>query len=150
MGTADMPKTIKETLDALSTMPNQIRELKRSCARTATMFALIRAKEYNEDLEVSELAGGFPQHNVEGNFFTKDDYNRLRRETRPVATKLAHEVNLDRYQVGYDDAGKRIKPGSFKTVSLIPHGRKDYFAPAVEPSNLIEEGDSFEELSSID
>jgi hypothetical protein len=67
-----------------------------------------------------------------------------------VSTKLAHEINLDRYQAGFDVAGNRIEQGSFKTVSLIPAGRMDCFAPDVEPSNLIEEGDFFEALSTID
>ena len=114
------------------------------------MFALTRAKAYNEDMDASELTGGFPQLNFDGKEFTKDDYTRLRKETRSVATKLALEVNLDRYQAGYDEAGKCIEQGSFKTISLIPLGRKDCFAPDVEPSNLIEEGDSFEALAAID
>ena len=114
------------------------------------MYALTRAKAYNEDMDVSELADGFPELNSDGKAFTRDDYTRLRKETRSVATKLAQEVNLDRYQAGFDEAGKRIEQPNFKTVSLIPAGRKDCFASNVDPSELIEEGDFFEALSTID
>jgi hypothetical protein len=68
-----MPKTIKETLNALSTLPSQIGELKRSSARTAAMYALTRAKAYNEDMDVSELAGGFLEFNFDGKEFTRED-----------------------------------------------------------------------------
>jgi hypothetical protein len=52
--------------------------------------------------------------------------------------------------VAYNDAGERIEPGSFKSVSLIPYGSKDYFVPDIDPSNLIGDADSFTVLSAID
>jgi hypothetical protein len=125
MRAKDMPATIKDTLAILPTMPNQLKELKKSAARAATIFTLVRVKAYNEDVELSDLPGGFPQHDHAGKYFTTEDFNRLQIETRPVATKLAKEVSLDRYQVAYNDAGERVEPGSFRAISLIPYGRKD-------------------------
>jgi hypothetical protein len=150
MHAKDMPATIKDTLAILSTMPNQLKELKNSTARAAAIFTLARVKAYNEDVELSDLPGVFPQHDHAGKDFTTEDFNRLRIETQPVATKLAEEVSLDRYQVAYNDAGERIESGSFKAISLIPYGRKDYFVPDIDPSNLIGEADSFAALSAID
>ena len=150
MGAKNMPTTIKESLNVLSTLPSQLKELKLSAARAAAIFTLVQAKAYNEDLDMAELTGGFPQHNYEGKEFTSKDFNRLRIETRPIATKLAEEVNLERYQAAYNDAGERVQPSSFEAISLIPHGRKDCFVPEFEPSNLIEETDTFAALSSID
>jgi hypothetical protein len=53
-------------------------------------------KVYNKDVELSDLPGGFPQHDHAGKDFTAEDFNRLRVEIRPVATKLDDEVSLDR------------------------------------------------------
>ena len=55
-----------------------------------------------------------------------------------------------RYQAAYNDAGERVEPGSFKAISLIPHGRKDFFVPDIEPFDLIEEAGTFAALSLID
>jgi hypothetical protein len=40
MRAKDMPATIKDTLAILSTMPNQLKELKKSAARAAAIFTL--------------------------------------------------------------------------------------------------------------
>lgn len=67
-----------------------------------------------------------------------------------MATKLAGELDLKRYQASFDQDGKRIVVAHFEPVNLIPARRKQSFASNVDPSNLIEEGDHFETFSTIE
>lgn len=141
---------IKDVLEQLSTMPKQIQELKKSAAHSAAMLSLSRAKAYSADIDLAELAGGFPEYNTDDGVFSTKDYARLMKETRVIATKLTEELDLKRYQVGYDEDGNWINTSAFEPVNLIPARRKNIFAPDVDPSTLIEEDAEFEALSTID
>lgn len=149
-GLKETPKLIKDVLNQLSTPPKQIDELKKSAARKTIMLALTRAKAYTDDIELAELSDGFLEFNTDGTVFSQEDYARLMKETRVIATKLTGELDLKRYQAAYDNGGNRITPAGYVPVSLIPARRKNTFAPDVDPSTLIEEDAEFEALSTID
>ena len=72
------------------------------------------------------------------------------KEIRPVATLIADEADLTRYQPGYDAENRRIPRPHYVVTSLIPPIRKHTFAPEVDPAGLIDDEAEFEALSGID
>ena len=72
------------------------------------------------------------------------------KEIRPVATLIADEADLTRYQPGYDAKNRRIRTPHYKVTSLIPPIRKHTFAPEVDPAGLIDDEAEFEALNGID
>lgn len=131
-------------------MPMQIEELKKSTARSAAMLSLSRAKAYVPDIELSELAGGFPEYNIDGSIFSAKDYTRLMKETRVIASNLVEELDLKRYQSAYDAAGGRINVPAFETVNLTPSRRKHIFAPDVDSSPMMGEDAELQALTTLD
>ena len=82
-----------------------------------------------------------------GNFFI---FYNVPQQIRPVATLIADEADLTRYQPGYDVENRRIPTPHYKVTSLIPPIRKHTFAPEVDPSSLIDDEAGFQALSGID
>ena len=54
------PTLIKDTLARLSMTPAQIEEVKRSAARAVALLALTWAKAWISDLDLVDIAKGFP------------------------------------------------------------------------------------------
>ena len=67
-----------------------------------------------------------------------------------MATLIADEADLTKYQSGYDTENRRIPTPHYKVISLIPPLRKHTFAPEVDPAGLIDDEAEFGALNGID
>ena len=112
------PKYIRDVFNQLSTVPKYIEELKKSAARSASMLSLSRAKAYVPDMDLSELAGGFPEFKTDGSESTSADYSSCLKETRVVASQIVEEVELKRYQAAYAEDNQRVTPPIFEPIDL--------------------------------
>ena len=81
--------------------------------------------------------------------FTIENFVVCAREVRPLATKLAEETNLSRYQAAYTTENSREKAPVYEVVDLIPPARKHTFSPKVDPSELIDDEAEFQDLTDI-
>src|SRR5215216_3767182 len=113
------------------------------------MTALSRAKAWQADLDPEELASGCPSVKEDGSPFSADDFAQIVRGMRPLASKLAEEMDLLQYQVVYDVENKRMKAPVHEAQDLIPPIRKYTFAPGVDPSTLIDDEVVFKALTGI-
>ena len=96
------PTLIKETLERLSVVPERIEELKRASARVDALTALSRAKAWQVDLDLEDLANGCPSVKEDETPFSADDFAEIVRSMHPLATWLAEETKLSQYQAAYD------------------------------------------------
>ena len=96
-----------------------------------------QAKAWQTDLDPAELASGCPSYKEDGTPFTADEFVVCVMEVRPLASKLAEESNLSRYQAAYMTENSREKAPVYEAVDLIPPARKHTFALEVDPSELI-------------
>ena len=131
------PTLIKETIEKLSMLHARLDELKRSAARSGALTALIRAKAWIPDLEPAYIGQGYPSVKEDGTEFNNDDLRRLTREMRPIASKLADEMDLSHYQPVYDVDQKRYPAPIHDVEDLIPPIRKHTYSPDIDPSPLI-------------
>ena len=69
---------------------------------------------------------------------------------RPLASKLAKEINLSHYQAVYDTDNTRLPAPTHDVEDLIPPIRKHTYASDVDPSNLISDEAVFQALTGID
>ena len=67
-----------------------------------------------------------------------------------MASLIANEMDLSRYQPAYDMENQKLPTPSYKVMDLIPPIRKHTFAPEVEPSELIDDEAEFPALCGID
>ena len=67
-----------------------------------------------------------------------------------MATLIADDMDLTKYQPGYDVENRRIPTPHYEVISQIPPIRKHTFAPEVDPAGLIDDEAEFEALSGID
>ena len=67
-----------------------------------------------------------------------------------MATLIADEADLTRYQPGYDTENRMMPTPHYKVTYLIPPIRKHTFVPEVDPAGLIDDEAKFEALSGID
>ena len=78
-------------------MPARFEELKRSAARAGAFTALTRAKAWICDLDLTDLANGYPSIKEDGSDFNTDDLGAITREMHPHASKWADETDLSFY-----------------------------------------------------
>ena len=114
------------------------------------MAALSWAKAWLPELDPADIAIGYPSLKEDGTSFEQEDFAACVKEIRPVATQIADEVDLAKYQAGYDAENRRIPTPHYKVTSLIPPLRKHTFAPEVDPAGLIDDEAEFEALNGID
>ena len=74
---------------------------------------------------------------------------KMAREVRPVASKLAEDKDLSQYQAAYDADNNKVKAPVHQEVDLVPPTRKHTFAPDIDPSNLIDDEVVFRALTGI-
>ena len=127
----------------------RIEELNQTSARAGALTSLSRAKAWQSDLELEDLANGCPSVKEDGSPFSADDFVDIARAMRPLATRLAEETNLSQYQVAYDADNKKVKASVHQETDLIPPIRKHTFAPDIDPSNLIDDEAVFRALTGI-
>ena len=68
---------------------------------------------------------------------------------RPLASLVANETNLTKYQPAYDLENQKMPMPSYKVKDLILQIRKHTFAPEVDPSKLFDDEAEFQALSGI-
>ena len=61
------------------------------------MTALSQAKAWQPDLDSEDLANGCPSVKEDRSPFSADNFAKIAREMRPVASKLAKEIDLPQY-----------------------------------------------------
>ena len=93
---------------------------------------------------------GFLEFSIGGNQFTAADYAWCLKETRMLASHLARELDLSKYQPAYDESNVRVPPPTFEPIDLTPPRRKNYFAPDVDASIMLQDDAIFEALTMIE
>ena len=77
------------------------------------------------------------------------DFTNIVREMRPLASKLAKQTDLSKYNPAYDAENAKVKAPIHEAVDLIPPTRKHTFAPDIDPSSLIDDEVVFRALTGI-
>src|SRR5215216_327004 len=124
--------------------------MKRSSARAGAVTALSRAKAWLPELDLAEIATGYPSLKEDGTPFEKKDFAACVKEIRPLASLIANEMDLSKYQPAYDTENRNLPTPAYKVMDLIPPIHKHTFAPEVDPSELIDDEAEFQALSGID
>ena len=148
--TNQAPTLLSDVLKKLSVLPARIDEMKRSSARAGAVTALSRAKAWLAELDPAEIATGYPSLKEDGTPFDKKDFAACVKEIRPLASLIANEMDLSRYQPAYDMENQKMPTPAYKVMDLIPPIRKHTFAPEVEPSELIDDEAEFQALRGIE
>ena len=91
------PSLIKEVLEKLSVLPQRVEELKLSAVWAGAITALSRAKAWQAELDLEELAIGCPSFKEDVSPFEAADFTKCVREIRPLASQLAEETDLSKY-----------------------------------------------------
>ena len=99
----EVPTLLVEVLKKLSVLPQRFNELRRSAARARAVNALSRAKACLPELDPADIATGYPSLKEDGTPFKDADFLACVKEIRPMATLIASEVDLTKYQAGYDE-----------------------------------------------
>ena len=111
---------------------------------------LSRAKTWLLELDPADIATGYPSLKEDGTPFEEADFTTCVKDICPVATLIANEVDLTKYQAGYDAENRRIPMPHYQVTSLIPPLHKHTFAREVDPASLVHDESKFEALNNID
>ena len=112
-------------------------------------MALARAKAYLPELDLVALVGRFPEFEIDGSVFLEEDFATCVRETCPLSTLLADELDLVKYQPAYSMENKHIHPPKDNPFELVPPCRKKSFAPNVDTLVIVPADSNFIALSTI-
>lgn len=148
--TNQAPTLLSDVLKKLSVLPARVEEIKRSSARAGAVTALSRAKAWQVELDPAELATGYPSLKEDGTPFDKKDFTACVKEIRPLASLIADETDISKYQAAYDMENQKMPTPAYKVMDLIPPARKHTFVPEVDPSELIDDEAEFQALCGID
>ena len=123
----------------------------QTCALPICDVAVLsRAKAWLPELDPADIAIGYPSLKEDGAPFEQEDFAACVKAIRPVATVIAEEADLSKYQAGYDEENRRIPTPQYTLTSLIPTTRKHTFAPEIDPAGLVDDEAEFKALSGID
>ena len=147
--TNQAPSLLSDVLSKLSVLPARIEEIKQSAARANAITALSRAKAWQAELDPTELATGCPSFKEDGSPFDKKDFATCVKEIRPLASLIAEETDLSRYQAAYTAGNQKMLTLAYKIVDLIPPIYKHTFAPKIALSELIDDEAEFQALTGI-
>ena len=96
------PTLLVEVLRKLSVLPERFNEMKWLSARAGALTALSRAKAWLPELDPADISTGYPSLKEDGTPFGKKDFAACVKEIRPLASLIANETDLSRYQLAYD------------------------------------------------
>ena len=135
-------KRITDIMSPFSVVPEWVRLGKQSACRLGVMCGMELARASHPGLRLELLAGGFPELKADGSPFSKENYMKLHKETRLVATQIADGIELSRLEAGYDSQSKRRKmsfpvPSEFSL--LPPPTESSELAGRAEPASGAEE-----------
>ena len=102
------PTLLVEVLRKLSVLPERFNEMKRSSTRSGAVTALSRAKAWLLELDPTDISIGYPSLKEDGTPFDKKDFTACVKEIRPLASLIANETDLSRYQPAYDMENQKI------------------------------------------
>ena len=88
---------MSDVLKKLSVFPARFQEIKRSCVRAGALTALSRSKAWVPELDLADVAKGYPSFKEDGSPFDQEDFAACVKEIRPHATIIAEETNLTKY-----------------------------------------------------
>ena len=147
-------KRITDMMGPLSVIPEWVKLGKRSACCMGVMRGLELVKAYHPGLKLDRLAAGFPELKADGSNFSKEDFIKVHKETRPFSTKIADDMELSRIETGYDDNKKRRRINLLTPIefSLLP-AAKVTLAPAnpAEPCPGGEEDDfMMDDIADVD
>ena len=148
--TNQAPTLLSDVLKKLSVLPKRTNEMKRSSARAGAVTALSQAKAWLAELDLADIATGYPSLKEDGTPFEKKDFAACVKEIRPLASLIANQIDLSRYQPTYDMENQKMPMSSYKVMDLIPPICRHTFAPEVEPSELIDDEAEFQALCGVD
>ena len=148
--TNQAPTLLIDVLKKLSVLPARIDEMKRSSARASAVTALSRAKAWVPELDLVDVATGYPSLKEDGTPFYQMDFAACVKEIRPMATLIANDTDLSKYHPSYNRENQKMPTPAYKVIDLIPPIHKHTFAPEVEPSELIDDEAEFQALCGID
>ncbi len=117
----EVPTLLVDVLKKLYVLPQRFTKLRQSYVRAGAVAALSRAKAWLPELDPADLATGYPSFKADVTPFEQEDFATCVKEIRPVATLIADEADLSKYQSGYDAGNRRIATPHYKVTSLIPH-----------------------------
>ena len=98
----EVPTLLADVLKRLAVLPQRFNELRRSSTRAGAVTALSRAKAWLPELDPADIAIGYPSLKEDGTSFEQEDFTACVKEIRPVATLIADDTDLTKYQSGYD------------------------------------------------
>ena len=98
----EVPTLLAGVLRKLSGLPQRITELKQSYVRDGVVAALSLAKAWLQELDPANIAIGYPSLREDSEPFEREDFAACVKAIRPVATLIAEEADLSKYQAGYD------------------------------------------------
>ena len=134
----EVRRFIFNMLEELSKVSAWIHESKRSACRQGAMRALALCKVYNPFFELAQLLEGVPSRRADGRLFEKEDYQQAVRESRVEDSIIADDINVERFEPGYDEQGrKRLMPNP-EPIDLKPLGFRmpmvNLSTPSVTPA----------------
>ena len=144
------PTLLVNVLRKLSILPERFSEMKRSSARAGAVIALSRAKAWLLELDPADISTGYPSLKEDGTPFEKKDFAACVKEIRPLASLIANEMDLSRYQPAYDMENQKMPTLAYKVMDLTPPIHKHTFAAEVDSSELIDDEAKFQVLCGID
>jgi len=74
--------------------PAQIEEVRRSAARAGALSSLTRAQAWIADLDPEDIGKAYPSQQEAGPEFDSEALKTLTKEMRPLASRLAKEVDF--------------------------------------------------------
>ena len=100
--TGQAPTMLIDVLKKLSVLHVRFDEIKRSSARAGAVTALSRVKAWVPEFDPSEVATGYPSLKEDGTPFDQKDFTACVKEIPPMATMIANDSDLSKYQPAYD------------------------------------------------
>ena len=116
----EAPTLLVDVLRKLSVLPERFNEMKRSSARARAVTALSRAKAWFPELDSADISIGYPSLKEDVTQFDKKDFAACVKDIRPLASLIANETDLTKYQPAYDLENQKMPTPSYKVKDLIP------------------------------
>ena len=116
----EAPTLLVDVLRKLSVLPERCSEMKRSSARAGAVTALSREKAWLPELDPADISIEYPSFKEDGTPFDKKDFAACVKDIRPLASLIANETDLTKYQPAYHLGNQKIPTPSYKVQDLIP------------------------------
>ena len=99
---------------------NDSKEWRRASARAGAIAALSRAKAWLLELDPADISTEYPSFKEDGTPFDKKYFAAYVKDMRPLASLIANETDLTKYQLAYDLENHKMPTPSYKVKDLTP------------------------------